>query len=123
MRKNTAGKRVTKVLDTCQQRGRMKVPRVVIINDQSGPQTYATDDPKLEIYSTDLRPDGLTWSEVYRFGPVIDRVWPITLDRIIGNADEIGHYGDMAHILESLDRPKPKAATRNAKKRRGHSAT
>ena len=90
--------------------------RIVVITDNLGDPNFVTDDPKLEIYGVTICEDG-TWSEVYRRGPSVDRVWPITLDRILGNAHEIGHYGDMAHILESLDRPKPKAKTRNEKKR------
>jgi hypothetical protein len=28
---------------------------------------------------------------------------PITLDRILGDADEIGHFGDMADAIEEAD--------------------
>ncbi len=115
MRKDTT-KGVIKAPGAYKQRNTMNVPRIVIITDKKGDPNYVTDDPKLEVYGVTLSKDGV-WTEVYRRGPSIDRVWPVTLDRILGNAHEIGHYGDMAHILESLDRPKRKAKTRNAGKR------
>ena len=90
--------------------------RIVVITDKLGDPNFVTDDPKLEVYGVALCEDGV-WSEVYRRGPSVDRVWPITLDRILRDAHEVGHYGDMADVLASVDKPKLKTKTPNKKKR------
>jgi hypothetical protein len=96
--------------------GRVKMARIIMILNKIGDPQFVTDDHKLEVYGVGLSKDGV-WGEVYRRGPSVDRVWPITLDRILGNAHEIGRYGDMADVLASLDTPKPRGRTRNAIKR------
>lgn len=79
--------------------------RIVLIYDERDGITFATDDPHLSVYSVHrYQEDGETiWTEVFRSGPLVDRVLPITLDRIIGDTDQVGHFGDMADAIRRAD--------------------